>query len=241
MYGIKQFSTKDEVDNYFSGDKIQCLICGRWFCALATHLVRVHNVSVDEYKERYGLPWGHGLVADDTREKCAASLIRRIAEGEKSLMKTPEMRREIIEKAISKKKRPKKQYDIERIIADGRKYNANALAETKKKAVEIIEKMEKEKLPACYLCCQPGQPGMHVLYAAIKSDDKIMARYKAAKQKIPHFLELKTGTNNTEIRNIILSLRETGMTTREIAKEAMIGQTTVKRILRSEGKWGLCR
>ena len=55
------FETKEEVYDYFSGDRIQCLLCGKWFQRLPSHLKAIHEMTSDEYKEMYGLPWKHGL------------------------------------------------------------------------------------------------------------------------------------------------------------------------------------
>jgi hypothetical protein len=231
----KPFTSKEDVANYFSGNKIQCLICGKWFCTLATHIVKMHRVTVDDYKEMYGLPWGHGLVADDTRKKSADSLKRRINEGEKALMKTPEERRCLVEKAAAAKERPKKSYDIERIVNAGRRFNSEKTVETVRKAEEIISVMEREKLPACTICSQPGQPGIHIIYRAFITKPELRERYEKAKMALPRGVEVKLAMTKTEIKNAVLALRELKLTTREIAKELCLGATTVKRILREKG------
>ncbi len=43
------FSTIDELDAYVGGPQIQCLECGRWYRALATHLPRTHGMSHNDY------------------------------------------------------------------------------------------------------------------------------------------------------------------------------------------------
>lgn len=86
---IEPFATKEDVAHYFSGDTIQCLLCGKWFCSLATHLVRVHETSVDEYKIMFGLPHSRGLVSDKTSKRQAEVLQRRIDEGDKSIIIDP--------------------------------------------------------------------------------------------------------------------------------------------------------
>ncbi len=59
----RKFETKEEVDAYFSTDKIQCLLCGRWYNQIGgLHLDRMHGVTPDDYREMYGLPWTRGLT-----------------------------------------------------------------------------------------------------------------------------------------------------------------------------------
>ncbi len=61
--------TYEEVKEYLSGDKICCLRCGRYFDRLFKHLASIHNISIDEYKTMYGLPWSVGLMGSNLRER----------------------------------------------------------------------------------------------------------------------------------------------------------------------------
>lgn len=60
------FATKDQVLAYLSGDKIQCLLCGKWYKALGTHINAVHEYDVEKYKLRFGIPWTYGIVCAHT-------------------------------------------------------------------------------------------------------------------------------------------------------------------------------
>jgi hypothetical protein len=62
-----KFEDSESVKHYFSGDRIICLLCGRSMKSLSIHLRCVHAMSVDDYREKYGLPWSRGLCADATR------------------------------------------------------------------------------------------------------------------------------------------------------------------------------
>jgi hypothetical protein len=57
------FKTRLHVEQYFSGETIQCLICGRHFKRLQKHLAAKHAISADDYKRRFGLPWSRGLTS----------------------------------------------------------------------------------------------------------------------------------------------------------------------------------
>ena len=74
-----KFKTKQEIENYFSGDKIQVLLCGKWFQKIPTHLKMIHDISSDEYREIYGLPWRHGLCSEEVSLK----LSKNMKKGEK--------------------------------------------------------------------------------------------------------------------------------------------------------------
>lgn len=72
--------SKAEIDEYLSGDKIQCLICGKMYKSFQNHL-SVHSLTVDDYKEMYGLPWSKGLTGTESNAVRAAVIKRRMDEG----------------------------------------------------------------------------------------------------------------------------------------------------------------
>src|ERR1700724_1503368 len=57
------FKTRSDIARYFGGNTIECLICGRRFKRLHTHLAAKHGMAADDYKKRFGLPWTRGLTS----------------------------------------------------------------------------------------------------------------------------------------------------------------------------------
>src|SRR5271170_1752534 len=57
------FQTRREVERYFSGKTIKCLLCGRQFRRLWGHLAAKHDMTVDDYRWQFGLPWSRGLTS----------------------------------------------------------------------------------------------------------------------------------------------------------------------------------
>ena len=96
-----KFKTKEEVDRYFSGEKIECLECGELFLSLGVHILRIHNINVDEYKTKYGLPSIGGLVGTSAREKHSVHVKDLIERGIVKLNCTfPEKARTTIRKRL---------------------------------------------------------------------------------------------------------------------------------------------
>ena len=61
------FRTRKEIERYFGGKTIKCLICGRRFQRLGFHLATKHDMSADDYRGRFGLPWSRGLTSAASR------------------------------------------------------------------------------------------------------------------------------------------------------------------------------
>ena len=74
---LGKFGTKTEIDAYLAGNKVQCLLCGKLFKALPQHLERTHDITADDYREQYGLPWKRGLCGVGTSEKLSKNMLER--------------------------------------------------------------------------------------------------------------------------------------------------------------------
>jgi len=65
---LTPFETPEEIYAYLDQELIDCLLCGKQLKSLVTHLSKIHHVDTDEYKTRYGLPYGRGLICVSTHK-----------------------------------------------------------------------------------------------------------------------------------------------------------------------------
>jgi hypothetical protein len=63
------FQTMDEVNDYLSGDTITCLLCGRRLQRLHKHLYGIHDLSPDEYRTQFGIPYRRSLTSAPSRAR----------------------------------------------------------------------------------------------------------------------------------------------------------------------------
>lgn len=75
------FKTLQEVNDYLECDRLVCLLCGHDFMALHKHIQLCHEMTADQYKELYGIPWRKGLVAKPLREKQARIINKQRKDG----------------------------------------------------------------------------------------------------------------------------------------------------------------
>jgi len=61
-------SKPEEVEEYLTGKKIRCLICGDYFQAVGNHSFVVHGVTAKEYKLEFGIPVKRGLIGSDLKD-----------------------------------------------------------------------------------------------------------------------------------------------------------------------------
>lgn len=77
----KPFETIEELEAYTGGPQIQCLECGKWFKSLATHLPRIHGMSHNDYRQKWGIPKRFALAGTATREKLSEQMHGYIETG----------------------------------------------------------------------------------------------------------------------------------------------------------------
>lgn len=53
------------------GEFIKCLICGRFYKQVGSHIVQIHKITAREYRKEYGLDVKKGRLAQDLHEKKA--------------------------------------------------------------------------------------------------------------------------------------------------------------------------
>jgi DNA-directed RNA polymerase subunit RPC12/RpoP len=67
-----QFQEESEIIEYFGHYKLTCLECGHAFRGLQQHINHMHLMSAADYKVKFGIPLGYGLVGTGTKEKLQA-------------------------------------------------------------------------------------------------------------------------------------------------------------------------
>ena len=85
-----RFKTIMEVKEYLSGDKITCLLCGKEYKKIGVHVTAIHDMSTDEYREKYNIPWRYGLVSSETFKRYSKATRKRIEGGWMPPTKTQE-------------------------------------------------------------------------------------------------------------------------------------------------------
>lgn len=50
-----------------SESHMTCLLCGRAFRDTSKHIIRIHGITIDEYRAKYGIPWTYGIACRETK------------------------------------------------------------------------------------------------------------------------------------------------------------------------------
>ncbi len=78
---MERFQTQSDIDEYLAGEKIQCLECGKWFLSLGTHMSRIHGMTANDYRDKFGLPRSTPLAGQSTRQTLSNQMVAMRQDG----------------------------------------------------------------------------------------------------------------------------------------------------------------
>ena len=59
-----QRKKRDKIASVPDPNKCQCLICGKWYVQVCSHVYQVHHMTAREYRERFELEVRRGIIPD---------------------------------------------------------------------------------------------------------------------------------------------------------------------------------
>lgn len=79
----ERFTTIESVREYLNHnyETITCLQCGRKLKGLAYHVWKMHGMTVDEYRDMYGIPWTYGLNSPEVSERQSEHSKKLVRDG----------------------------------------------------------------------------------------------------------------------------------------------------------------
>ena len=101
---VDPFTSIEDVRKYLSGETMVCLLCGKSYKRIGTHLLAIHGLAVDEYKRRYDIPWTYGLICKESSKKYSKAVKKRMSDGWKPPIKVGDGHKKMI--SIAKRKCP---------------------------------------------------------------------------------------------------------------------------------------
>jgi len=224
-----KFETKEVVYDYFSGDRIQCLLCGKWFQRLPFHLKAIHSMTSDEYKELYGLPWKRGLYGRENSMKLSKNLKERYANGFR-----PDL--EAARKRVDHSKRRPDQPFFTKIRAE----NVISGNEKRKKYFpedfqNVLKRMLDEQKTLAEVYRDPDMPTENAVYRYSRRNKEFRKALDAVYEKLPFSVQARANKlNEDKFKKAIVSLLQSGFSVTEISRIFGVGDNTIRRRLKSE-------
>ncbi len=227
----RKLLTKEEVDGYFAGENIQCLICGRWFQLISyRHLGFGHGVTPDEYRERFGLPWTRGLTGK-TVQKTLSKLAKKNVKDGKTTLTAKGTRL-----GTDAPKKPNQPF-----LKDLSARHALArYGQTRKFGEEdfetILERMRKQKRTLNEVCLDPDLPSLDSSRNYIKKHPEFKEKVREILFTFPYSKQCRLKDVSPRFNVDCERLHAKGMNQEKIAKALGVSTMPVRRVFREAKK-----
>ena len=221
-----KFKNKKEVDAYFAGKWIECLLCGKKLKAVGGQHLKTHGVTCSEYQKMFGLPATRGLVCEETAERERMALEVRRLKGDRRLMLTDENRKKAWS-AQHKKPPPYHYVQMKRYAKKGRSMIDVKVQERLRRIDwEGLLSILSEKECAFYaLDGMEGVPTYWELTQYLDKNPDYGERYK----KI-----IKSSFLKEKYRAEIIEHHKNGYGKRKIAKIIPVSPSHIQRVIQEE-------
>lgn len=220
-----QFQTKAEVDVYFAGEKVQCLLCGKWYKEISNHL-QVHEITVDEYKKRFGLPWSKGLGSEKSKNRRQRRAYKKMEEGcipyitDDSLRPKGQYHSKHTDQPFAKKLKTERALQVH---GQSRKWEMQDY-ET------ILDRMRAQQRTLGDVCKDEDVPSIVCWNRFVKTHPDLMERAQAVHNTLPYAIQTKTRIfpMSPQFREDCQTLHHQGLTYGQIGKRLGVSPTAVR-------------
>ena len=225
-----KFETKEEVYDYFSSDKIQCLLCGKWFQRLSFHLKAIHDITSDEYKEMYGLPWKHRLCGKEFSLRFRKIMNKRRDNGYSTDMDAVRARPKHAGKRQDQPFFTK--IRAENLISSGKRERRKYFH---KNFQNVLKRMVDENKTLPEVCKDADMPCESVVYQYSRRNKEFRKALDTTYEKLPFSVQAKANKLSVDkFRKAILSLQQSGFSVLEISRFLGVSGKTIRRRLKSK-------
>jgi len=162
-----KLKTIRDVERYFTGDKIQCLLCGRWFKSVGRHMTGIHNTTPDEYKLQFGLPLDRGLTSAELHGNLSDIQKRLYSDGLNPLSNAHQRRKGTAKaRSLSHRRRPPQPFNRERMRDTHKHSSKYGLRTTDEDVARVDAEVAKTGQTITQVCLQDSMPCRTAYYSA---------------------------------------------------------------------------
>lgn len=222
----KPFETRQEIDDYLNSDRLVCLICGKTYKSLCGHL-SVHGTNADDYKEKYGLPFGAGLTCETTKAMNIKHGKRLVAEG---IFRppTPEEHKEMMSKKAKARPKPKYAIDEGTVRVTGKQVEKIFKAEHYWRILELAEQGKKH--PTDISKANRGElPSTSMIHLYKRENKDFKKKYDEIIASLPLRTQLSHGKAPKEYIEEIKKLKGEGKSNAEVARILGVHEVTIEK------------
>lgn len=210
-----KFKEVSELKKYFAQEKLQCLLCGREYGNLGLHITRGHNISHDDYKAQYGIPWTYGLAGAGFRAINSKRFKKLIKQGK--IKKPTKAHIAKLHRSHGKTRLTVEAFRNEsrrKILAQHGRDEKWQLAAYE----EFIRRVGTGRTPS-EVGLDKDMPGKSAFMRFINANPRLLRQYKKVWEAQPHAVHARAGHLTEKFYKQVVQLRRKDKTWPEVAEE----------------------
>ena len=209
-----KFSKVEELKEYLDHDRLTCLLCGRNYINLGLHISAAHKISMDEYREQFGIPWTYGLAGKTFRARASKNVKDMRKSGKWASAPTKEHLEKLLAAGKTKRApvaafRNDSRRKILELHGRSEKWGAQELEEFLRRIASGRTPME--------VACDKDMPGRKVFYQYLKNDTKFAKKFRKIWDGLPYEVHVRASKLGRKFQRDVIRLRRLDMTWPEIA------------------------
>lgn len=207
------FSTMKELQAYFKGDKLTCLLCGKRYVQLVAHIGPAHGLSGDAYRERFGIPWTYGLAGKSFKQRSSRRMKALRRSGK--LPRSPS--RSHIRKLVAAKSRRRPPAEAVRYDSQQKllKLHGRKQKWAPQDFEEFLRRVALGRTPA-----EVGEdgdvPGAKWFHRHLKENASLGRRFRKVWDGLPYAVQVRAGKLGEKFKRDVVRLRRRDLTWGEI-------------------------
>lgn len=218
------FTTVEEVRAYLDGDKVTCLICGKEYVTLGAHIMSAHEITSDDYRGRFGIPYKYGLASKPFRDQGTRRMKRMRMKGIVPYQPSPETIRKMHKARLNR--RP---FTAATRKACGEQILGYLGMEKKWQKAdydEFFRRVKSGRTPA-----DVGQdkdmPSRNTFMRYLKSGHALRMECDSLWEEQPFIVQSRANKVGERYRRTLVKLRCSGLTWGEVAKKMEVPESTL--------------
>jgi hypothetical protein len=224
-----KFRTKAEIDFYLAGNKIQCLLCGKLFILLPKHLEWAHDLTADDYRELYGLPWKRGLCGVGLSKKRSKYMLDRIKNGFQPPIEAA------MKKSVGAPRRPDQPFFIKVKLENMRAGSDKFRKYEDKDYYGVLEKMIKEKKGLNEACQDPDMPTINAVSKYTKKNADFRKELEWTYEQLPYSVQAGAcRLPEKKFREDLLSMKRSNITVADMSRLLGVSRSMIHRRLKNK-------
>ena len=231
-----KFSSFKELKEYFNEDRLTCLLCGRNYGNLGIHISQGHGVTIDEYRQQFGIPWTYGLAGKTFREKLSKHITVLRETGKVPHSPAPGHIKKIIK--LSQERRP--------LVEASRNDSRHKLLKLHGRKEKWTQEDFEEYLRRIASGCTPAEvsrdkdmPRRQTFLKYIAANEKFKKKYKKIWRNLPYSVQVRASKLDEKFERDLIRLRRKGNTLLKIAAALGVTVSAVRQrwhTLKKQGK-----